>query len=151
METSETPPTLGTMAGHTGDPPRVRAYMLPMDQAERLREAGGPLAEADLSNMRSALLAVVEVDGQIVAYWPVWQATHAEPLWVAEAQRHNPAVIRAILAQVEQAMAILHDPLIFAIIGDADLLGSGHYAMRLGFTRVPGDLFVLQRTPEEGT
>lgn len=145
MDAIDAPPTLDAVA-----PPKLRAYFLPMEEAERLREAGGPLAEADLSNMRAALLAVVEVDGKIVAYWPVWQAIHAEPLWVTEEQRHNPAVIRGILDQVEQAMIQANDPIIFAIIGEADLLTSGRYAKRLGFTRVPGDLYVLHRDTEEG-
>ena len=141
MEITDAPPTLPTLETTR----TVRTLMLPMEEVERIREAGGPLAEVDLSQMHRALIAAVEVDGKIVAYWPVWRAVHAEPLWVAESHRRNPAVIRGILDQVEQAMDQMGDPLVFAVIGDQDILSSGHYAMRLGYERVPGDLFVLYR------
>lgn len=127
---------------------QVQGIRLPMDQIERIREAGGPLAEVpDLSNMQRALVAAVEVDGTIVAYWPVWRAVHAEPVWVAEAYRKSPVVIKALLAELEKALDEMGDPVAFAIIGETDILTSGRYAMRLGFERVPGDLFFLMRQP----
>jgi hypothetical protein len=132
-------------------PKEVRGFQLPMDQLERIKEAGGPLAEVDTSNMHRASIAAVEVDGKLVAYWPVWRAIHAEPLWVSEEWRHSPAVIRALLRELETAldplMAETGEHIAFAIIGDADILRSGRYAMRLGFERVPGDLFFLIRQP----
>lgn len=159
MDTTAAPPTLDQTAGTVqststvqgGDAARVRKFILPMDELERIREAGGPLAEADLSKLVGrALVAVVEVDGRIVAYWPVWQAVHAEPLWVTEAARNNPAVIRGILDQVEVAIDQFGDPLIFAIIEEGNELTSGAYASRLGFEKVPGELWVLYRKMEEG-
>ena len=146
MDLTDAPPTL------TRTPTTVRGFQLPMDQLHRLPEAGGPLSEVDTSHMHRANIAAVEVDGRLVAYWPVWRAIHAEPLWVAEDWRNSPAVIRALLRELEHAL----DPLLqetgesvaFAIIGDADILASGRYAMRLGFQRVPGDLFYLMRTPD---
>lgn len=147
MEMTDAPPALAPST-----PKTIRAFRLSMEDVERIREAGGPLAEVDLSHMHQALIAAVEVDGKLVAYWPVWRAVHAEPLWVTEEARKSPAVIRGILDQVEAAMTEMGDPLIFAVIGDQDILTSGRYAMRLGFERVPGDLFVLYRKPqEEGT
>lgn len=147
--------TLGPPDKPTRTAMTIRGFQLPMDQIARIQEAGGPLAEVDTSNMHKANIAAVEVDGQLVAYWPVWRAIHAEPLWVAEAYRHHPGVIRALLRELEKAL----DPLMqetgehiaFAIIGDADVLASGRYAMRLGFERVPGDLFFLIRQPAEQT
>lgn len=131
----------------------IRGFQLPMDQIDRIKEAGGPLAEVDTSNMHKANIAAVEVDGTLVAYWPVWRAIHAEPLWVAEAYRNSPGVIRALLRELEKAldplMAETEEHIAFAIIGDQDILTSGRYAMRLGFERVPGDLFFLIRQPAE--
>lgn len=133
-------------------PRTLRCFMLPMEEIERIREAGGPLAECDLTHMARAIVAAVEVDGKVVAYWPVWKAVHAEPLWVHPDARNNPAVIRGILDQVELAMDEMGDPVIFAIIEDAEMLTSGAYAKRLGYQQVPGSLFMLFRQPkEEGT
>lgn len=146
VDATAAPPTLDI----TNKTPSLRKYILPPDQLERIREAGGPLAEADLSKLVGrAHVAVVEIDGRIVAYWPVWQAVHAEPLWVAEDYRKSPAVIRGILDQVEVAMDQFGDPLIFAIIEDGNELTSGAYAQRLGFEKVPGELWVLYRQGEE--
>jgi hypothetical protein len=126
-------------------------FILDPDQIERIREAGGPLAEApDLSKFaQEAIIPVVEVEGRITAYWPVWKAVHAEPLWVAEGCRHNTAVIRGILQGVETALRAMGDPVAFAVIGQEDLDTSGVYAKRLGFDRVPGDLYYVVIGPEE--
>ena len=145
--------TLGPPDKPTRTPVTVRGFQLPMDQLDRLKEAGGPLAEVDTSNMHKANIAAVEVDGQLVAYWPVWRAIHAEPLWVHEDYRRHPGVIRAILRELERAldplMAETGEHIAFAILGDQDILTSGKYVMRLGFERVPGDLFFLIRQPAE--
>jgi len=141
-ETLAPPPSLPTRVRE------VRGFRLPVDQIERIREAGGPLAEVDLSRISHALIAAVEVDGQLVAYWPVWKAVHAEPLWIAEPYRQSLAVSRALLAEVDQAVEEMGDPVVFAIIGELDLLTNGRQASRLGFQRVPGDLYYLIRPPD---
>ena len=120
----------------------LRAFLLPLGQIERLREAGGPLAEADLSALDLEALPVVEVDGQIVAYWPAFFALHLEPLWVAEPYRLNPAVTRGLLEAMTQTLQTIGKPVAFAVIDSATEVAP--LAERLGFARVPGDLYYVQ-------
>lgn len=128
----------------------LRQFILPADQIDRLREAGGPLAEqTDLTYLASkGSVAVVELDGQIVAYWVVFYALHAEPLWVSLTARHNAAVLRALVQQLEQLLDNVGDPVGFAIIQEDEILEQGaKYARRVGFKPVPGTLYYLIREP----
>lgn len=128
----------------------VASYILQPEHIERIREAGGPLAEvSDLSTLaQKSSICVVEMDGQIVAYWAVFYALHAEPMWVTESRRKSPAVIRALLRQLEQLLDHIGDPIGFAIIGQDDVLEQGaQYVERLGFEPVPGTLYYLVRQP----
>lgn len=114
------------------------------DAAEKVRQAGGPLAEASVPEERytHVLLAVVEDDaGQAVAYWPVFLAAHAEPLWITPTARHNPAVGRALLQALSSALTLADAGDTPYVILDAD---SPHeMAAALGCVRVPGDLYLL--------
>lgn len=125
----------------------LRAFLLPPAERERLREAGGPLAdpEVDLSSMQWEALPVVEVDGRIVAYWPAFFGLHLEPLWIAEPHRLHVGVAKALLALTELAVAQIGRPVAFAVIApDAPTLT---LAGRLGFARVPGDLYYVVLQP----
>jgi hypothetical protein len=119
----------------------LRAFLLPLDQRERLREAGGPLADTDLSTLQAKALPVIEVDGQIVAYWPCFYALHLEPLWVTEDARQHPAVLRALLELLQQTLMEIGEPVSFAVIDPAT--PTLPLAERLGFARVPGDLYYV--------
>lgn len=140
------------MAGTVPDGvyPMIRAFLLPVAERERLREAGGPLAEVDLKTLEAEALPVVEVDGRIVAYWPVFYALHLEPLWVAEAFRQHPGVLKGLLEQTEAAVASTGEPASFAIIDPE--APSLPLAEKLGFARVPGDLYyvLMPATPPVG-
>lgn len=151
MDATAPPPSLDVSRETPTDPPITRVFILPPEQIDRIREAGGPLAEApDLSKFaQEAIVPVVEMDGKIVAYWPVWKAVHAEPLWVSTDHRRSTAIIRGILQGVETALAAFGEPVSFAIIGQDDLDTSGVYAKRLGFERVPGDLYYVMLGPAE--
>ena len=127
----------------------IRHFLLPADQRERLKEAGGPLADQDLSKMEAAL-PVVEVDGRIVGYCPGFYALHLEPLWVDPAFRKISSVARGLLEEVANVVAATQEPVSFAIIDptEADALP---ILERLGFERVPGDLYyvlIAARTPQ---
>jgi hypothetical protein len=147
-------PPLGTAeADVSRETPGLKVFILPPAQIARIREAGGPLAEVDdLSRLASmAIVPVVERDGKIVAYWPVFKAVHAEPLWVATEARMSATVIRAILHGVESALSAMGDPVAFAIISEDDEgLVSGKYATRLGFRPVPGELYYVMLPQKEG-
>lgn len=125
----------------------IRRLLLPLDQRERLREAGGPLAEVDLSRLEAEQLPVVEVDGRIVAYWPCFYALHLEPLWIAEDHRQHPAVVRHLLEAMQEALQIIGESVSFAIIDPStDTLA---LAERLQFARVPGDLYYVMLPARE--
>jgi hypothetical protein len=127
----------------------TRHYLLPPDQIERVREAGGPLAELpDLSKVRDQTrVAVVEVDGRIVGYWVLWMALHVEPLWVTPDVRRAPAVIKGLLAEVESAILSSGESAAFAVIDPSDVAQVAAYAERLGFHDAPGKLLYIVVTP----
>lgn len=132
----------------------MRTYLLPSDQVERLREAGGPLADLSpeqLAQLERASIAVVEIAGRIVAYWVVFYALHAEPLWVAPSARLHPGILRSLLEQTGAIIAETGEATTFAIIDPADAAAvHGVLPDRLGFARVPGDLYYLS-VPQEGS
>lgn len=119
----------------------TRVFLLPLDQIERLREAGGPLAETDLSQLQLEALPVIEVEGRIVAYWPMFYALHLEPLWITEAYRRQPAVATRLLDLMTEALHTIGKPVAFAVIDPATPVLQ--MAERLGFDRVPGDLYYV--------
>lgn len=124
----------------------MRAFLLPLDQRDRLHEAtAGPLADVDLSKLEAEAIPVVEVDGRIVAYWPIFYALHLEPLWVDPDQRGDAGVLRALLDLLQLAVVASGEPVAFAVIApDAPSLPM---AERLGFAPVPGNLYYAVQHP----
>lgn len=123
---------------------QIRPLILQGADVERVREAGGPLAEVeDLSKLRNdATVIAIEVDGQIIAYWPAFYALHLEPLWIKDEFRKSPGVNRALLELVASVVTRTEEPVAFAIIENPEA-ESFHLADRLGFARVPGDLYYV--------
>ncbi len=121
----------------------TKLLILSADAIERVREAGGPLAEVeDLSGLRDEkTIVAVEVDGRVVAYWVAFYALHLDPLWIAEAHRGNPAVNRTLLEGMGAVVVQTQESVAFAVLAD----GAPHLsqAERLGFARVPGDLYYV--------
>ena len=124
--------------------------ILGRNEIERVREAGGPLAEVpDLSRLTEATIVVVEDAGRIVAYWPIFYALHLEPLWITEDHRKSPSVVKGLLEAVGVVVEASEEPVSFAII-DPDLAESSlPLAERLGFARVPGDLYYVMTPAAE--
>ena len=134
----------------------LQIYVLPSDQLDRVREAGGPLTDLpELSGLKEMSVVVAEVDGRIVAYWVLWYALHAEPLWIAEAYRKHPGVARGLVEQTVALAKSSGEPAAYAQIDAENLDAVGPYADRLGFAPAPGSMFYLllqqpATTPEEG-
>lgn len=121
----------------------IRSFTLPPAQVHRALAAGGPLSELQLDPAQVAAhmsIAVVEVDGEIVAYWVAWKALHLEPLWVRDDHRKSPAVIGGIIEAIQQVALASGEPAAYAQIDDPEIAG---YAGRLGFTPAPGTLYYL--------
>lgn len=125
----------------------IRAYILPPDQSARVQEAGGPLRDADPAALAEMTIAVVEVDGWIVAYWVLWKALHLEPLWVAPAYRHHPEVIRPLVTETFEAARATGERAGFAVIEEEGRETIAPYAARLGFHLAPGSLYYLVLEP----
>lgn len=130
----------------------IKAYTLAPDQVHRALEAGGPLLEmqVDPARMKDMSVAVVEVDGQIVAYWVIWYALHVEPLWIQEAWRKHPGVVGGIVKQMQSVVEETMEPSAFCVIEEENLDRVAPYADRLGFLQAPAKLYylVLQPAPE---
>jgi hypothetical protein len=122
------------------------------EEVQRALDAGGPLQELQLDATRLAEMsvAVVEVDGVIVAYWVVWYALHVEPLWIAEAWRKHPRVVSGIVEEMQAIVEATQEPVAYCEIQDENLEVVSGYAARLGFHEAPGKLFyvIMQPVPE---
>ena len=97
----------------------IRAYTLAPDQGHRALEAGGPLLEmqVDPERMRDMSVAVVEVDGTIVAYWVIWYALHVEPLWIQPEYRRHPGGVGGLVRQMQQVVEETGEPAVLALAG----------------------------------
>ena len=129
----------------------IRGVVLSGESLGRVREAGGPLEVRPdwLESLKLNDIPAVEVDGRIVAYWPAWVAVHVEPLWVDPAYR-GPGIIRVLVETLFGHLREAGVDSAFAILGHADQGVTLHSAIRLGFQRVPGDLYVVDLRGGEG-
>lgn len=84
--------------------PAIVGRMLPDGEWPRLEAAGFGVAWKDL-NPDFAGIAVVEVDGQIVAQWMAMTTTRVEGLHIAEAFRGHAGIARALLATMVGELA----------------------------------------------
>lgn len=82
--------------------------------------------------------------GKLCAYWVVFDAVHVEPLWIAPEHRNRPQVARGLWDGVREILSQTGAPMAFACIGDADLPGNEVLVRKLGFSRVPGQLFFVE-------
>lgn len=122
-------------------------------EVQKAIEAGGPLKDLQIQadKLKEMAIAVVEVDGVIVAYWVVWFALHTEPLWIHEDYRKHPRVVGGIVGEMQRIVEASGEPSAFCVIEDGETAEIvRQYADRLGFHRAPGTLhyLVLQPAPE---
>lgn len=104
-----------------------------------------PFAEMGLATYnRDRVRVMGAIRGRtVVAVWMLYDAVHAEPLWVAEEERQNPAVLRPLWEGVRRILVDSGCPVAYAIVGDGGLPGSIPQAIRLGFQPTKGNLFYL--------
>lgn len=123
----------------------VTRRVLPDDEVALAIAAGGPLADLKVSpdKLKQMSVGVVEVDGAIVAYWVVWYALHAEPLWVKPEFRKHPAVIKHVVGVMHDIVAASEEPAIYCQVEPADVELVAPYAERLGFYEAPGKFFYM--------
>lgn len=136
-ETLAPPALLPTGAG-------VTVRVLDPGEYNRLQEAGGPLAGYDLSRIDHMRILGVEEHGRLIGYWAVAVLVHAEPLWLDAPARGRPSVVRKLLTALTSLLQDLECKVAFGVINDRDFDMNLPMARRLGFERVPGDLYVIQ-------
>jgi hypothetical protein len=126
----------------------VRTRILEGDDLWLLADVPGPFeGQRDvIAQLGNAQVVAVEdpTTGQILGYWPIWVAVHLEPLWVQPAARRNPAVIKALVMGMRAQLAAERITTAFATIAHVDLTANLPMAARMGFERVPGDLFFVK-------
>lgn len=84
-------------------------------------------------------------NARLLAYWPIWIATHLDGLWV-DTSEEGPAAgaLRSLLEGVFATLDHNGVGTAFALLSEGTL--SHQQASRLGFERAPGDLYFLRRT-----
>lgn len=141
-------PAQASAAG-TGTGTRVQSRILPPDEWEKLRSFP-PFDQQGLPSPDFLEIAVVEVDGQVVAFWCMFTAPHLEPLWIQPEYRQHAGVARSLWTTVRQRLIAGQIPYAFSLIGDADFKENLPLAARLGFEAMPATpLFLDVATSKE--
>ena len=117
--------------------------VLPVEEWDRLRDL--PFATNGLPDPAFSQVIVTETtEGQIVGLWAMLTAVHLDGLWTDSAHR-GTVVAGQLLATMKDQLAALGITVSFTVISDPQVMVLAHKA---GFTRYPGDLWILQ-TPAE--
>ncbi len=120
----------------------VQTRLLPVAEWPTLAALPGPLFGVTITlDPDHARVVVVEDAQTIVGYWVAFNTVHAEPLWIAEEYRTNPAVGRGLLSAMMATLQECQVRYVFAIIGTQDLATTGALAERIGLTPIPGTLY----------
>lgn len=85
---------------------------------------------------------LVDPADQIVGWWFLFAALHAEPLWVDPAYR-RAGTARRLLRAMRGLLQEIGTQSAFAIIGLKDLPQMVPLATKVGFERIPGELFFI--------
>ncbi len=115
---------------------------LPLDEWDRLRIHPDPALRLDVlpDPGLAALVVVEDAQGQIVARWGAQTAVHLEGLSKTDAVKDNLTVSRLLLEGMKGLLAQRGVTFSFTITQDLTVAAM---AVRAGFTRVEGDLLLL--------
>lgn len=109
--------------------------ILPAEEWDRL-----PTEVTHTLNPDFSYVAVVEMDGEIVARWAALNTVHLEGLFIEEAHRQHPAVARQLMTTMFQTLKGVGVVSVVTIIQDP---GVQALAERVGFVVVPGAVYRL--------
>ena len=116
--------------------------LLPPEEFHRIASFPGPLhALQGVPDPEHTRVIVAEQGDQIVGYWVLFNAVHAEPLWLDPIVRHKPKIAQDLLAAVLSELQSAGAQSVFAIIGDPELDTIGPMAERVGLVPLPGTLY----------
>lgn len=114
---------------------------LPTEEWDRL--IGLPFAANGLPDPALAAIVVAEQDGRIVGVWAALTAVHLDGLWVDPAER-GTTVAGRLLREMKTLLLDRGVTVSFTMVSDPQV---AILAYKAGFTRYPGDLFMLQMEP----
>lgn len=127
------------------DLPTVR--LLPPEEYPRLLPF--PSFAGGLPNPDTSRILVAELNGEIVGFWGLFAAVHAEPLWIHPDHRSRPGLIRRLWTALTNEMRETNTEIAFACIADTDAAKNVPLALRQGFERYAGDLYFVRVPPAE--
>lgn len=110
---------------------------------QRWPAAPGEAAALLTPEMAGVVVAVVDDAGALRGYWPIWYTVHVDGLWLDPALKgEGPGTLRSLLAAVFATLHANGADQVFAVLPPDG--PSTDQAARLGFTRAPGDLYLLR-------
>lgn len=131
----------------------LQRRMLPVEEWHRLLRFT-PFAQGGLPSPDATRIIVAEVGGpggEIRAFWTITGCVHVEPVWIHPEERKRPGLIRGLWRAVLDTLRENGVKVAFACILDRDAAANTPLVMRLGFEKLPGDLFMLLVPDEHGT
>jgi hypothetical protein len=139
----------GTLLGRT----ELLRRMLPPEEWPRLLSFT-PFSEGGLPSPDATRIIVAEVGGpggEIRAFWTITGCVHVEPMWIHPEERKRPGLIRGLWREVVETLREHGVVSAFACILDRDAAMNMPYVARLGFQKLPGDLYMLLVPNADGT
>jgi hypothetical protein len=123
----------------------LQRRMLPTEEWWRLLPFE-PFVRGGLPSPDATRIIVAEVDGpggEIRAFWTITGCVHVEPVWIHPEERKRPGLVRGLWRQVLETLRENGVVSAFACIMDRDAAANTPLVMRLGFQKLPGDLYLL--------
>lgn len=100
----------------------------------------------------SAARVIVAQDnetGKLVAYWFVVTIVHVEPAWIDPEYRHKPTLVRKLWESTRRLLDSIGVSRAFCTINYDAPRENASMAQRLGFKRLPTDLYLLELEEKE--
>lgn len=142
---------MNTMSEVGAAPPSTRTSttprVLPPEEWEKLRAF--PFGSKGLPDPETSVVVVTETPaGEIVGIWAVIPAPMLDGLWVHHDYQRTSLAAGQLLRTMKAVLQEFGVTTAFTVIEDAAVAA---LAEKAGFTRTPGDLWMLQLPPKEGT
>lgn len=89
------------------------------------------------------------VTGRLVAYWFMLTVVHVEPVWIDPDYRHKPTLVRKLWEGTMRMLKSIDVSLAFCTVNYDAPRENASMAQRLGFKRLPTDLYLLELKEKE--
>lgn len=127
----------------------MEVRVLPKDAFDRLDGIGGPLETLpEPLDPEQTIVIVAEDAGVIVGYWVLFDAVHAEPLWIDPDHRNRPQLAVLLLQTLLTELRAHGIQTVCGIIGDPEAAVMEPMARKVGMQPLPGRLWGGRVPPE---